>query len=232
MNLIRPNNPSRNGHFTLLFAYMMAEFAIIPIFEDSMILGVLSDLVYLLLIFYVVYSIRRNWLFGVNVLLFIMTITSDLVLMFNPESQLAMVILNFITCAFVISVIVSIVPFLLQNDSITLDGVLGGLCAYILIGGAFNTLYINVELLQPGSFNFGVHGEHPNLVQLYDLLFYYSFISLLTIGFGDILPMSHTAQALTVLEGVIGLFYVVFFISLLVGMHISARLSRGGQAGP
>lgn len=218
------------GHFVLLFAYMMTELTIMPLFEGSLTLGALSDLVYLMLLFYVMISIRRDALFWVSTSFFVLTLASYIVLIFNQDNRLLFIGLNFVSGAFLITVITSIVTFVLKKDVISLDSVMGGLCVYLLIGVAFSGIYINVELIQPGSFDFGLHGSHSDIKQLYDILYYYSFITLLTIGYGDVIPMSHFAQTLTVLEGVIGQFYVVFYVAVLVGMYLSGRPSDGGNS--
>jgi len=51
----------------------------------------------------------------------------------------------------------------------------------------------------------------------------YSYVTLLTIGYGDVVPMSGMAQTLTILEGLIGQFYLVFFMASLVGLYIYRR---------
>ncbi len=50
-------------------------------------------------------------------------------------------------------------------------------------------------------------------------------VTLLTIGYGDVVPMSGMAQSLTILEGLIGQFYLVFFMASLVGLYIYRRES-------
>lgn len=64
-----------------------------------------------------------------------------------------------------------------------------------------------------------------SLDKRYSLLFYYNFVTLLTIGYGDVLPMSGMAQALTILEGLIGQFYLVFYMTALVGIYISRHVA-------
>ena len=110
-----------------------------------------------------------------------------------------------------------------RQERISSDTVMGGLCVYIMLGVLWTSLFVNLELFHPGSFNFGVHGRDPDLIGFYGLLFYYSFISLLSIGFGDVVPMSAMAQTLTNLEGLIGRSYQVFHIAYLIHLHISRR---------
>lgn len=215
----------KTGHFVLLFSFMMVQLAVLPIFEQSLTLGIVGDLTYLVLVFHAVVSIRQGRAFWVSVLFFALTAISYGVFLFNQNSVAVMVVLNFVTCTFILTVIANIGIFVLKNDVVTLDSILGGLCVYILIGTLFTLLYLNIELLQPGSFNFGTHGKEIDLLQIYDLLFFYSFVSLLTIGYGDIVPMSHVAQTLSVLEGVIGQFYIVFCVAALVGLYLQGRQS-------
>ncbi|NBC15375.1 MAG: hypothetical protein GVY09_18950 [Gammaproteobacteria bacterium] len=216
----------RSGrYFILLFGYMMAQLAILPVFEANEALGAVSDLAYVVIVFYVAYAIRHSNLFWATAVFFGLTLVCYGVLVLHPHEQELFIALNFVAGAFLVTVIISLVTFILRQDRITLAGVLGGLCVYLLIGSAFTVAYINVELLSPGSFDFGVHGSEPDVLQLYDLLYFYSFVSLLTIGYGDIVPLSNLAQSLSVLEGVIGQFYLVFYMAVLVGMYVYGRQS-------
>ena len=212
------------GPFIVLFSYMMLQMAILPIFEGSFVLGALDDITYLILVFYILILIRHDRLFWASAALFAITLVAYIVLLF-VMSRIGLVVLNFFGGAFLVTTIVTILSFILKRDRITLDAVLGGLCVYLLIGTTFTMIFLNVELLLPGSFDFGPHGANPGMLQLYDLLYFYSFVSLLTIGYGDIVPMSHLAQTLTVLEGMIGQFYVVFCVAVLVGTYVSGRRS-------
>jgi hypothetical protein len=228
-----PTSPRHvDGNFLLLFGFMMVQLAILPIFEDNELLGMGSDLVFLGLVFYVVYGIRDQRLFLLSVVLFAGTLACYGLAFVYPQSVGVLIGINSVACAFLVTVMVSILRFIAKMHRITLDGVLGGLCVYLLIGVCFSMAHINIELMLPGSFDFGVHGAHPGFMQLYDLLYYYSFVTLLTIGYGDIVPISHLAQTLSVLEGVIGQFYLVFFVAVLVGMYLSGRMdddaARGG----
>ncbi len=215
-----------DGKFIVLFGFMMAQLVALPIFEGNETLGATSDLVYFTLVFYVIQAIRHDLLFWVSATLFAATLVCYGVVMLYPEDTGFMIVLNGVAAAFLITGVVSILSFVVAMDRVTLGAVLGGLCVYLLIGAAFTLAYINVEMLRPGSFNFGIHGTPGDVVQLYDLLYFYSFVSLLTIGYGDIVPISHLAQTLSVLEGVIGQLYLVFCVAALVGMYLSGRMTQ------
>ena len=52
---------------------------------------------------------------------------------------------------------------------------------------------------------------------------YYSFVTLTTLGFGDITPLTRMAKAFSVLEAVIGQLYLVVVVAWFVGMHVSKK---------
>lgn len=222
---------SAEGQFMLLFSYMMVQLAILPVFEGSEVLGAAGDLVFFVLIFYVVYSIRNDSVFWISVAFFVLTLGCYGLAVLYPRSPHVFLLMNLSVAGFIVSAIYSMVTFILRMRRISLGAVLGGLCVYLLIGALFTAAYITIELLVPGSFDFGVHRSHESIVALYDLLYFYSFVSLLTIGYGDIIPLSHSAQTLSVLEGVVGQFYMAFYVAMLVGMYIYGRLADDPESG-
>jgi hypothetical protein len=58
---------------------------------------------------------------------------------------------------------------------------------------------------------------------------YYSFVTMSTLGYGDITPISNPARSLSLLEAVVGQLYIAILIAKLVGMHIAqAQRGHGG----
>jgi hypothetical protein len=95
---------------------------------------------------------------------------------------------------------------------------------YLLLGFAFANAYQILHVLQPGAFHFPEGtGAGENV------FFYFSFITLATVGYGDVVPVSGTARMLAVTEALAGQVYLVVSLSRLVGLYVAHRTSRGGD---
>lgn len=106
---------------------------------------------------------------------------------------------------------------ILHAQRITPDLVSGAVVAYLLLGICWGGLYIFLEILNEGSFSFGEGGRELSS------LFYYSFVTLTTLGYGDILPLSKVARTAAYLEAVTGVMFTAILIAGLVG---NIRLSK------
>ena len=110
-----------------------------------------------------------------------------------------------------------------KAERVTTDAIFGTVCVYLMIGLAWAELYAAIELLQPGSFNIlkylpqssGYHPEHQN-----PLFIYYSFVTLTTLGYGDITPLTPPARAFSFVEAILGQIFVAVSIARIVGLHI------------
>jgi len=76
-----------------------------------------------------------------------------------------------------------------------------------------------LELMIPGSFAFPDKSFRAETMQFE----YFSFVTITTLGYGDIIPLSNKASALALLEALIGQVYLVVLVAWLVGMHVSRR---------
>jgi Ion channel len=83
---------------------------------------------------------------------------------------------------------------------------------YLLLGLLWATLYLAMDAVSPGSIRIGSHTAERQT----DLL-YFSLVTLSTIGYGDIVPLSGEARILAALEGVTGVLYIAITVALLVG---------------
>jgi hypothetical protein len=94
--------------------------------------------------------------------------------------------------------------------------IVGGICIYLLIGILWTVLYGLVRTWNPDAI---VLREGASL-------FYFSFTTLTTLGYGDITPAVKLAQDLAIMEAITGQVYLAIFIARLVGLHIAHELMR------
>lgn len=129
---------------------------------------------------------------------------------------------------FLLFVASSILYFVLQYERVTLNTIYASLCSYILFGMMFGMIYVLVELVFPGAFSLDIasHNIPPKVylirAELSELI-YFSFVTLTTVGFGDIVPQIPLSQSLSALEAMSGQFYLIVLVARLVGVHISQK---------
>lgn len=93
----------------------------------------------------------------------------------------------------------------------TLDAIFGAIFGYILIALTWGLLYHQIELWTPGAFDLGDDGHTRSE------FVYFSLVTVTTLGYGDVLPISPLARILSGLQAVFGTLYVAIFIGRLVG---------------
>ena len=82
---------------------------------------------------------------------------------------------------------------------------------YLLLGLLWTTLYLAIDSFSPGSIQMGSQADRQTE------LLYFSLVTLSTVGYGDIVPLSGIARIVTALEGVTGVLYIAITVALLVG---------------
>ena len=131
------------------------------------------------------------------------------------------------------SAILAVMGFLLVTITFTLRQVVvgteinanrlvGAICVYLMLGVIWALAYSLVELAVPGSFGGVAAGQDAGWDSEW---LYFSFVTLTTLGYGDILPLSALARALAYMEAVTGQFYVAILVAGLVSAYISDRRS-------
>jgi voltage-gated potassium channel len=122
----------------------------------------------------------------------------------------------------------AILRHIYRAENITSDSVYGAFCGYVLVGLAFGHLYCVIESLKPGSFQMNVEvaavpqGED----RLFFLLSYFSLVTLTTVGYGDVTPVSHGARGVAVVEAILGQFYIAVLIGELIGKRVASALAE------
>lgn len=207
--------------FHILLAALLAQIIVSP-FLTGHGSGVLQDLFFLLVLLAAAHGVRKSRLYPVILGLAVLGVIGVL------GKQLMGSLFWDVGCDIVGALVVllagvAVTASLSRQRRVDLDTVLGGLCVYLFMGAMWFLLYSLVDRVVPGAFDFTVHAGPRNPEQTDRLLFYFSYITLLTTGYGDIVPRAPVAQVMTVLEGLLGQFYLVFFMARLVGLHVATK---------
>ena len=109
--------------------------------------------------------------------------------------------------------------FALGSESVDAEHLYAALSAYMLAGIFFGLFYWVVEQTEPGSFNAAADFTRMSG-------FYFSFVTLATLGYGDIVPRSDVMRGLAVVEGVGGQLFLAVMVARLVSLYVNAELKR------
>jgi voltage-gated potassium channel Kch len=221
LQAVRPH--VQPGSFTLLLVAAMLLYVLNGLALDSMAgaivakvgrLGVWRAGVYVL-------STHRvtMWL-AVLVMGLAVTLESRL---WAVDPQVGRVLLDSIAVGFVLWVLVVVLREVFRATTTERDAVVGALCGFMLIVAAFTRLHGLLEALYPGSY----HVDGPPLserseVTLIAIFQYFSTITVTTVGFGDIVPVTSAARLATGLEAIVGQLYLAVVIATLVA-RVAAR---------
>jgi hypothetical protein len=133
-----------------------------------------------------------------------------------PESDNVRLAMWALFAVFFLISIVVLIGRIASRRIVTADTIKGGLSVYFLIGIFFNLVYLIILQVDPLAF--------ANVKNAGSDCFYFSFVTLTTLGYGDIVPVSAYAKSLAILEAFIGQTYLAVFIAQLVGMRLAERM--------
>lgn len=121
---------------------------------------------------------------------------------------------------------VGILIFVFRRDSVAHDDIFAAVAAYLLIAFAFAQIYLLLQMTAPESFRLPSPDATATGPGLASSMLYFSFVTIATLGYGDVLPYSETARMLAAIEAVVGQFYVAVIVALLVSKFIAPAASQ------
>jgi len=115
-------------------------------------------------------------------------------------------------------VVMHLLQFIVRAPRVDAEVLCGGIAGFLMLGILWIPVYVLVARLNPAAFTVpaGTTLDGFNA-------FYFSFVTLCTVGYGDVTPVSRVARTLAVIEAITGLFYMAVLISRLVSMYSSVK---------
>ncbi|HEX4210441.1 MAG TPA: potassium channel family protein [Candidatus Binataceae bacterium] len=227
--LIRPNN-----RFRVLLAFLILTLLIAPLLEErEFAIGLIRVMLSLALVsaVYAISRKKRDLIIGGFFAL------PSVVGRWLPSYATSLPV--FIAVSAATTLFLGFVAYLIISEvaslrTVTFDTIFGAGCGYLLIGAIWAFIYSMINVVAHPGFVFTDVANLPpaaDLMQQSRLisLFYFSFITLTSTGFGDILPLTPVAKGFAVSEAIIGQFYVAILVARLVSLEI---LSSGRETGP
>lgn len=136
----------------------------------------------------------------------------------DPSSAPATLGVNLAVGLFMLSLVLFLLKFIFgERRASELDLILAAVSVYLLMGGVFKSIFVTLEMAEPGSF---VVTAAPGQPVAWQQLLYYSYVTLSTLGYGEILPVGAWARSFAVLETVIGPLFLATIVARLVGAYV------------
>lgn len=120
-------------------------------------------------------------------------------------------------------IIFMLARYLFETAEVSANMIYASVCLYLLMGLMWMFIYFWIEKTHPGSFSnirISPDSDHSFLLVHFS---YFSFVTISTLGYGDITPLTRIARSWTTLEAITGQFYLAIVVARLVGLHISAK---------
>jgi len=182
---------------------------------------IVSGLFSLVLLAGVVAVADRKRVLVIAIVLAIPAIAGRWINHFRPDliPRAVFLVAGLILLAFVIA---NLLRFILRAPVVTVEVLCASVAAYLMLGLMWTVAYWLVDQLTPGgAFSFNTSRGAQSMNGFTG--FYFSFITLSTVGYGDITPVSQAARWLAAMEAMTGLLYVAVLIARLVSLYSSAK---------
>jgi len=213
--------------FAALLIALLALIGIYPIFEGRVWGGLLMEIMLSLILLSSVLTLmenRRTMVAGL--ILLAPPLTLNWISHYN-NSLIITSLMSYTTIVFMLFVVIMIGRTILNKPQVTRDSIFGALCIYLLLGIVWALVYSIIELHNPGSLSIDAAIASGTIDSKFGQGFlsflYFSYVTMTTLGYGDVSPVTPVVQSLSILQAIVGQFYVATVIASLVATHIARR---------
>ena len=205
-----------SGLTSIFIVLCISNFLVVPFFNQRLTILILVRITWFILLVAGITSMARNraQMRKLSIIPILLVIVSTLQIILDNK---ILAYIDFVVELSVFALMIGMVIIkVFEGGSVTIHRVVGSIVAYMLIGNAWAIMFQFLYIQIPGSMQIpAVYTESgvPNSVFLY-----FSFTTLTTTGYGEILPVHAAARTLVIIEQLIGVLYPVVLIGRLVSL--------------
>ncbi len=219
----KDNNVGGEIRLTFMLWALVTVLVISPVCREFTTIKIILDIGFTLVFISGVYAVVHSRI------LTLLTLVSAVPMLFFiwerlfpalPDMSLA----GPLSAIFFSSIIIKVIYDQIKSASrVSVEMIHGGLTIYLLLGFAWAMLYKVLFFLNPASFS-GI--ENVPADEILNVFLYFSFVTLSTLGYGDISPTIELSRSLAVLEAMTGQIYLVVVVAWLVGIKVAQDLQE------
>ena len=209
----------RDVRFLILLILILSLLVLTPFLDEFVQTRILMDVFLTVIFIFIIYSIRLKRSQAIIASVLVLPLIVATWSTYFVEIKTISLLTRIFGVLFFAYAAVNILRIIAKSEKVTRETIFAAIVAYLLIALMWAFLYMILELVSPGSFSFpdtGFRGETMRFE-------YLSFVTITTLGYGDITPVTDKASALVIIEAVVGQIYLVVLVAWLVGMHVSQR---------
>jgi hypothetical protein len=218
---------SQRSKFFYLFATQILLIVLFPYLAkpglSTVIFRLLSALSFVAAV-YAVSDKRAQWIIGI--ILAVPTALLNAVFAFHPEASSLAIPGLVSTLVFLTFTLAVLLRGVLRAEAVTRDTIYGAMSVYLLMAFLWGIAYLLLETIQPGGLSLNLT-RHPNHKVDWDDCMFYSFVTLTSLGYGDMVPISPQCRSLSILEAVSGMMYVAVLVARIVGLYTAKKSDVG-----
>ena len=209
------------GRFGFLLFSILLMFILRPFLVGYIRLEVLMDIFILVIVVSVIYAVswhKRVFMIALAIAIPMLALKWSYYF-FNISAILF--VADGISVVFTAYATIIVLSYVFTKKEITADVIFAAISGFFMIGLMWAFVFSVLEFILPGSFHYPqVEGDRLTHTT------YYSFVTLTTLGYGDITPATGAASSFSLLEAVIGQIYMTVLIAILVGKYISQSMEK------
>lgn len=214
--------------FLFLFLALLLPYLIHPLIATEVVGIVLLDLAFSLVLIMGVFAVSDRKHLAVTALALVLLAQALTWTSHAVSNHLLILTGTAVNGLYLIYTAGLLLRHVIRSRAPTSNTIFAALCIYLLLGFIWAFVYSFLQDLDPGAFffdqrlfNLPARGKHL-FSELYYFI-YFSFTTLTTLGFGDIMPASPWSRMLVSMEAVLGQLYLVVMVTYLIGLHINER---------